>query len=180
MHGPTGRALTLVWGAVGPYGGCTTPLRPRAPISSKAGFRGRSAHGQPRVLSRDVEWRGRRLDHPPTRGQAMGLGARDEGPTGAIVKATTVIYLRAAETAASNRTHSRRGTATTGAEAGDRVTTSPRAAPPASARANFFGVFCWLASPQHSSDACSAARKSSALRQRMIVRVFYGFNSVVG
>ena len=34
----------------------------------------------------------------------MGLGAQDEGPTGAIVKATTVIYLRAAETAASNRT----------------------------------------------------------------------------
>ena len=25
----------------------------------------------------------------------MGLGAQDEGPTGAIVKATTVIYLRA-------------------------------------------------------------------------------------
>ena len=67
----------------------------------------------------------------------MGLGAQDEGPIGAIVKATTVIYLRAAETAASNRTHSRRGTATTGAEAGDRVTTSPRAAPPASAQCCF-------------------------------------------
>ena len=51
------------------------------------------------------------------------------------------IYLRAAETAASNRTHSRRGTATTGAEAGDRVTTSPRAAPPASAQCVFFWLF---------------------------------------
>ena len=94
----------------------------------------------------------------------MGLGAQDGRPTGAIVKATTVIYLRAAETAASNRTLSRRDTATTHAEAGDKVTTIPRAAPPASARARIFCVFGWLASPQHSSDACSAASKSSVLR----------------
>ena len=127
------------------------------------------------ILGRRVTWEASRS---PANARTSH-GAR-RGPTGAIVKATTVIYLRAAETAASNRTHSRRGTATTGAEAGDRVTTSPRAAPPASARARIFCVFCWLASPQHSSDACSAARKSSALRQRMIVRVFYGFNSVVG
>ena len=86
----------------------------------------------------------------------MGLGAQDEGPTGAIVRSNnSYIYLRAAETAASNRTQSRRGTATTSAEVGDKVTTSPRAAPPASAQCGFFGIFGWLASPQHSSDACS-------------------------
>ena len=73
-----------------------------------------------------------------------GLGERDKAP-GAIVKATTVIYLRAAESAASSRTHGRRGAATTSAEAGDKVTTSPRAAPPASARARIFWRF-WLAS----------------------------------
>ena len=73
-----------------------------------------------------------------------GLGERDKAP-GAIVKATTVIYLRAAESAASSRTQGRRGAATTSAGAGDKVTTSPRAAPPASARARFFWRF-WLAS----------------------------------
>ena len=82
----------------------------------------------------------------------MGLGARDKGPTGAIVKATTVIYLRAAETAASNRTQSRRGTATTSAEVDDKVTTSPRAALPASAYVTVWR-FRLAASPQHSGDA---------------------------
>ena len=76
--------------------------------------------------------------------RVVGLGERDKAP-GAIVKATTVIYLRAAESAASSRTQSRRGAATTSAEAGDKVTTSPRAAPPASARARIFWRF-WLAS----------------------------------
>ena len=71
-------------------------------------------------------------------------GERDKAP-GAIVKATTVIYLRAAESAASSRTQGRRGAATTSAGAGDKVTTSPRAAPPASARARIFWRF-WLAS----------------------------------
>ena len=86
----------------------------------------------------------------------MGLGAQDEGPTGAIVRSNnSYIYLRAAETAASSRIQCHRDTAIAHAEAGDKVTTSPRAAPPASARARIFGVFGWLASPQHSSDACS-------------------------
>ena len=73
-----------------------------------------------------------------------GLGERDKAP-GAIISNNSYIYLRAAETAASNRTQSRRGTATTSAEAGDKVTTSPRGAPPASARARIFWPF-WLAS----------------------------------
>ena len=85
----------------------------------------------------------------------MGLGAQDEGPTGAIVKATTVIYLRAAETAASSRAHSRRGTATTSAEAGDKVTTSPRAALPASARAR---IFCTAAARGRAGSASPAQR----------------------
>ena len=86
----------------------------------------------------------------------MGLGAQDEGPTGAIVRSNnSYISLRAAETAASNRTHSRRGTATTGAEAGDRVTTSPRAAPPASARAR---IFCTAAARGRAGSASPARR----------------------
>ena len=76
----------------------------------------------------------------------MGIGAQDEGPTGAIVRSNnSYIYLRAAESAASNRAKSRRGTATTHAEAGAKVTTSPRAAPPASAQYAFFWRF-WFAS----------------------------------
>ena len=86
----------------------------------------------------------------------MGIGAQDEGPTGAIVRSNnSYIYLRAAESAASNRAKSRRGTATTGAEAGDRVTTSPRAAPPASARAR---IFCTAAARGRAGSASPARR----------------------
>ena len=84
----------------------------------------------------------------------MGLGAQDEGPTGAIVRSNnSYIYLRAAETAASSRTQSRRDTATAHTEAGDKVTTSPRAAPPASARAR---IFCTAAARGRAGSASPA------------------------
>jgi hypothetical protein len=97
------------------------------------------------------------LNYPPTRGKARGLAwwaRRARRSPGAII-ATTVINLRAAETAASNRTQSRRGTATTHAEAGDKVTTSPRAAPPASARAR---IFCTAAARGRAGSASPAQR----------------------
>ena len=105
------------------------------------------------------------LNHPPTRGKARGLAwwaRRARRSPGAIVKATTVIYLRAAETAASNRTQSRRGTATTSAEAGDKVTTSPRAALPASARAR---IFC-TAAARGPAGSASPARRPRRRRPR--------------
>ena len=86
----------------------------------------------------------------------MGLGERDGRAHRRDRKSNnSYIYLRAAETAASNRTHSRRGTATTSAEAGDRVTTSPRAAPPASARAR---IFCTAAARGRAGSASPARR----------------------
>ena len=144
-----GRALTP---ACGRERTCRTP-----PPSTRPNFiKGRIPRTKPGQRLRGVSGR---LDHPPTRGKwTGGTGA---GPKGAIVKATTVIYLRAAETAASNRTHSRRGTATTGAGAGDRVTTSPRAAPPIDeARWENF-LHCRSARPSGLGEPCSAPAVSS-------------------
>ena len=82
-----------------------------------------------------------------------GLGERDKAP-GAIISNNSY-KSKSRRNSSVEPDQSRRGTATTSAEAGDRVTTSPRGAPPASARARIFGFFGWLASPQHSNDACS-------------------------
>ena len=97
------------------------------------------------------------LNHPPTRGKARGLAwwarrARQSPRRDRKIN-NSYIYLRAAESAASNRTHSRRSTATAHAEAGDKVTTSPRAAPPASARAR---IFCTAAARGRAGSASPA------------------------
>ena len=93
----------------------------------------------------------------------MGLGAQDEGPTGAIVRSNnSYIYLRAAETAASSRIQCHRDTAIAHAEAGDKVTTSPRAAPPASARAR---IFC-TAAARGPAGSASPARRPRRRRPR--------------
>ena len=106
------------------------------------------------------------LNHPPTRGKARGLAwwarrARQSPRRDRKIN-NSYIYLRAAESAASNRTHSRRSTATAHAEAGDKVTTSPRGAPPASARAR---IFC-TAAARGPAGSASPARRPRRRRPR--------------
>ena len=121
--------------------GCTTPLRPRGPnfIKGRIPRTKRTRATESTIPGRRVAWEASRSAANARTSQ--GLGARDEGPTGAIVRSNnSYIYLRAAETAASSRIQCHRDTAIAHAEAGDKVTTSPRAAPPASARARIFGT----------------------------------------
>ena len=148
--------MTLACGEVGPLWWLYDPTQSTRPnfIKGRIPRTKRTRATESTIPGRRVAWEASRS--PANARTSQGLGARDEGPTGAIVRSNnSYIYLRAAETAASNRTHSRRGTATTGAEAGDRVTTSPRAAPPASARAR---IFCTAAARGRAGSASHARR----------------------
>ena len=85
---PPQAASAVVWGVAGPLRGCNEDSQNRCRISGRHVTRGC-------------------LNHPPTRGKARGLvwrASRARRSPGAIVRSNnSYIYLRAAESAASNR-----------------------------------------------------------------------------